>query len=148
MVNFCWGRSQLHRSLSVHPPILLGSSLGLPPGSYQPASAEHQHQLAFQHLLHSGPSTQYTAVPSLALASRLLPSQCSRRRVGGEGPSSLVCRRGLMLPLSPSEPRRFQDGCSGFPSKTQKCPSWGGTRAERWTSGCDSGHPAAVPSTY
>ena len=69
------------------PSVFLGSSLGLPPGNYQLASAEHQYQFTFQHLLSSGPSTQYRAVPSLGLASWLLPPQCSRTQVGEKPPS-------------------------------------------------------------
>ena len=37
------------------PPNIPGQLIGLTPGSYLPASAEHQYQFAFQHPLHSGP---------------------------------------------------------------------------------------------
>ena len=80
------GRSQLQRSLNVHPPSIPGQLIGLTPGSYRPASAEHQHQFAFQHPLHSG------SFPRPGLPASALPM--FQEAGGEEDPPSLVCRRG------------------------------------------------------
>lgn len=98
------------------PSVFLGSSLGLSPGNYQLASAEHQYQFPFEHPLSSGPSTQYTAVPSLGPASWLLPPAVFQEAGGGEAPLPLPgLQKGLDAAIEPSEPRRFQEQLFSLP---------------------------------
>lgn len=100
----CWGSQPLAEfSQCASPPMFLDSPLCLCAGSYQLASAGHQHQSAHQRLPLLG-----QAVPSLGSASWLMPSQCSRWQVEEKAPFPGL-QKGLGPAVEPSVPRRFQE---------------------------------------